>query len=79
MPTDDELLSHVLRRCTFGPTDGQLQRFAGWRPDEVIDALLDDEPGPAPSISFDGGEDDGDWDRTLRKLPSGWSGSGTAI
>jgi len=66
MPSDAELIVHVLRRCTFGPTDAQLERFTGSRPTDVIDALLADEPRPAPPIRFRGGENDDDFDRALR-------------
>lgn len=65
MPTDAELIAHVLRRCTFGPTDQQMQRFARSRPTDVVEALLSDEPRAAPPIRLAGGEDD-EFDRVLR-------------
>lgn len=43
--------AHLLRRCTFGPTPGQIEEFAGYTATEALEKLFE-EPAenPAPPI-----------------------------
>jgi uncharacterized protein (DUF1800 family) len=63
MTDQRQLVSHVLRRMTFGPTTAQLERFRETPPEAVIEALLADTPAVPDEPTL--GSDD-DYDRAVR-------------
>lgn len=42
--------AHLLRRCSFGPTNGEIDTFTGLSPQQALDLLVQDLTAPEPPI-----------------------------
>lgn len=57
MPTEPALVAHVLRRMTFGPRPGEIERSADLEPADLVRMLLD-QPAAEPLPPELGSDDD---------------------